>query len=250
MNKKVLMISGVHGNELTPLYTTYLLRKKEKESEVNEIGLINNVREFKVPVNNNLNNAFSQTEISMTNCVKELKKKIDEHDIIIDIHSSYNCTECVLLNQDETTNSYVEYCKKNGINYVIRYSNTDTIKKYCIEKNKIAFTIESNGVNYINIGSSHNTIKLVDILLKNITNLKVIKSEPIYQIYKDIFTFRKGFLIFKRNVGEVVAKDNLICDIIENNKSYPIKSDCTGRIIAYADSDYVCPGKSVCIIQE
>ena len=52
----------------------------------------------------------------------------NDNDVIIDVHSSPRCCEFILLNQDETTNSYVEFALKHDIKYLIRYSDTNTIK--------------------------------------------------------------------------------------------------------------------------
>ena len=90
---------------------------------INKNGIVKNTRDIPNSSTSDLNRMFNY-EVSV-NIKEELEKQIKEHDIIIDIHSSPKCDNFVLLNQDENTNSYVKYCIKNDINYLIRYSTAN-----------------------------------------------------------------------------------------------------------------------------
>jgi predicted deacylase len=127
--KNILIISGVHGDEITPIFCTKLLQERLVKktivnvnsitivSAVNKNGIKNNTRDITKKQSNDLNRLFTSDE--QEDYVTILKNLIDGNDVIIDIHSSPNCTEFLLINQDFYANSYVEFCIKNDIKYFV-----------------------------------------------------------------------------------------------------------------------------------
>lgn len=262
--KNILVISGVHGNELTPIHCTYLLSKEEKVynrfgdfnkltiiSAVNYFGIVKNTREIPSNGTSDLNRMFnSKDEINLK---EEIKNLILNNDVIIDIHSSPKCDEFVLLNQDETTNSYVNFCKKNNIHYLIRYSNGNTIKKYCIDMNKISFTLELNQMDYIDYNSSFNGVEIVLRIINNIKDFDLKLEEPTNEEYVELKTYKTGLFSAKVKCGDIIKKGDLVGYILdlENFEKTPVYNKNPGEyvVICFGVSNYVDPDNSICLLQ-
>jgi len=257
--KKILIISGVHGNELTPIFCTYLLSKCNLNdydfkkitiiSGINLKGIQNNTREIPSIETNDFNRMFDVEE--------DIKIIIDEYiknnDIIIDVHSSPECLEFMLLNQNEYTNSYVNFCKNNNINYLIRYSTANTIKKYCIDLNKISFTLELNKMNYIDYNSAENGKDIILKIIKNCNNLNIQKSEPIYEPYQELLTYRSGIFCKNNKCGYIITKDDEIGKVLDliTFEEYPIifKKEGKFKIICFGHSSYTDASNPICLLQ-
>lgn len=202
--KNVLVLTGVHGNEVTPVYVGYNLVNMWKGSwgykndlskfkkltilnALNTDGIRKNSRDIPCDSTNDLNRMF-KVEKDEDITIDDLQKIFDDNDVIIDVHSSPKCTEFVLINQDENANSYVEFCQKHEINYAIRYSDANTIKKYGLDKNKISFTIEINQMNYIDFDSAGKGTTLVNKIINNFESFEIKKEEPKYPEYMELYT--------------------------------------------------------------
>jgi succinylglutamate desuccinylase len=214
--KNILIISGVHGDELTPIYTTYLLSKtpnildKSKYKKLTILNAINlsGIKLWQREIDSNNSNDLNRMFSNENKCepYELLKKYFDDYDydIIIDIHSSPNCDEFVLLNNDEYSNSYVEFCEKNSIHYLLQYNSNDTIKKYCYENNKISFTIEINKMNSIDYDSSEACVSLIRKIIDNVNDFKIKIEEPKYRIKKEIRTHKSGMFIPIHKCGDLI----------------------------------------------
>lgn len=264
--KNILIISGVHGDEITPIFCTKLLQEHLVDynsnydvnnitiiSAVNKIGIKNNTRDITKKQSNDLNRLFNSD--IQEDYVAILKTYIDEHDVIIDIHSSPNCTEFLLINQDFYANSYVDFCIKNDIKYFLRYSNSDTIKKYCSNLNKISFTLELNGMDRVD---DHSTIKgyeIVKTIISNINGLNIIKEEPKYNIGTEIYTLHSGlneYFFDTSKIIDVRVEFNAVTNI-ETFEQNVEKFDPKGNkynIICYSERSYVEAGSSIASVQE
>jgi len=259
VENKILVITGVHGNELTPIQTGLLLKKyiKNYQHDITVLNAVNNTGIFECDRNvvhkstSDLNRMFvSDDDVDV---FAKLKHYIDDSDVIIDIHSSPNCCEFLLFNQDEYTNSYVDFAKSLDINYYIQYSESSTIKKYCIDKNKIAFTLELNKMNVIDYDSADRGFGIVSKIIDNITTFNNIKSNPIHECGIELYTHHKGIFKSKFNNGDILKPNTIIGRVlnidtfettnIEYTKNY------SSRIICRADSDIVSSNKSIYLIQ-
>ena len=261
--KKALILSGVHGNELTSIYCSYMLEKLELNSDtissitsisnINKNGIINNTRDVPSTFTNDLNRAF-ENDIKISNLRDHIKDSIDRRDIIIDIHTSPNCAEFVLLNQDENTNSYVDFCKKHDIPYAIRYSDAPTIKKFCLNKNKVVFTLELNALNYIDYNSAYEGVNIITKIIENIEDFKLEKQEPIHPEFIELKTHRSGLFIPSNSSGNIISYNQYMGDILdlETFEKYKVYNKHEGkyRIIAFGSSAYVNPSNSICILQK
>lgn len=259
--KKILIISGVHGNELTSIYCTYLLTKCNYTdfnfksitiiSSINIDGVIKNTREIPNNSTEDLNRMFKSEDI--INYKNELEKYIKKNNIIIDIHTSPKCDNFVLLNQDEYTNSYVDFCNKNDIHYLIRYSSANTIKKYCIDLNKITFTLELNKMDYIDYNSAENGKNVVMKIIKNCNSFNNKKSKPIHKTYIELQTYKEGLFIENKKCGDIVTTNDKIGKILnlKTFKKHKVKLTKKGkfRIICFGHTNYVDASNSICLLQ-
>ena len=259
--KDILILTGVHGDELTPIYVGYKL-DPEKQFDINSYRLITivsainiegikkGVREIPSDHTTDLNRMFINN--IPENKVNEIKKLINTHDIVIDLHSSPSCTEFILINQNEYANSYVEFAISNNIKYLLRYSDNNTIKKYCIERNKISFTVEINKMKEIDFDSSFNCQKLLERIINNINSFKQNKDEPIYKTYQSIYTHKEGMFIPHVGFGNKITNGTRLGEIINLKtfeSSYIEYNGDDGIIICDSGSSYVTPNNPIFDIQ-
>lgn len=258
--KNIIVLSGVHGNELTPIYSTYLLSKSDFSlldfnkltiiSSINRQGIIKNSRDIPNTTTNDINRMFTTEE---TIDFDDFVKILEENDVIIDVHSSPWCTEFLLINQDERANSYVEFCNKLNISYAIRFSSNNTIKKFCLDKNKISFTLELNGLNYIDKNSGENGENIITKIVKNIEMFENKPSEPEFEVCSEFFTYKEGLFLPTKRCGENIEKNEILGYIInlETFEESKIIMNKSGKfkIICYGDTNYIDSNNPICLLQ-
>ncbi len=184
--KKVLLLSGVHGEELTPLAALNQLHDRLPKTcyksitfifGVNIPGITQRERNFDPPRSANVNRMLTLDSYSPT---EMLKKEIDKHDIVIDVHSSPSINEFVLFDKDEYAKGLVAWCNKAKVKYACRYSVGNTIKKYCLALGKTAITLELNALDVIDFDSAKKGALMVQRLL--VAAPAKIKKEMDYDI--------------------------------------------------------------------
>lgn len=116
----------------------------------------------------------------------------------------------MLLNQDENTNSYVDFCNKYDINYLIWYSATNTIKKYGLELSKnnvqpgnqsnVSFTLEINMLNYIDEISVNNAKNIVLKIISNCNDIFIKKKNQNMILIPNYTHINLGYLQKLKNV--------------------------------------------------
>ncbi len=263
---KVLIISSVHGDEVTPLRTVWLLNdyfKKEKISRfskinsittvmgANHIGIKNNERKI-VPPNHkgDINRMFD--EDYEYDAFEELKKLIDEHNIIIDIHSSSRINEFALVDIDGYADFILKWLKKSNVDYACRYAVSDgTIKKYALKNNKIGITIELNGLEKIDFASASKGEMMIINMIDNINfemkedfkipyNIKYI--DEMYEI-EDIKAGYEGILLEKFQGGANVKRGTLLAEIVdyEFKTIREIVAKYDAFIVSFPSYHYVTP---------
>jgi len=264
-NKNILILTGVHGNELTPVYCSYLLNNYFKNvisphfkkltilNSINLDGIRENIRDIPNDSTSDINRMFKQEPYNFH--YDEMKSMFDEHDVIIDVHSSPNCCEFILLNQNETTNSYVEFALKYNIKYLIRYSNTNTIKKYGLDNNKISFTVELNKVNFIDVESSGKGADMILDIINHCDDFELKEEEPKYCEFFEYYTYKEGLFIPYKGlgIGDVITKDECFGHLLDLktlklNKIYYTK-DISATIICTGSSQYVSSNNSIYYLQ-
>lgn len=265
--KKILILTGIHGNELTPIYCGKLLnehnwindnknfKKLTILNTINKNGIQNNTREINIKEINNIsdiNRMFSNEKYNFSK--NELLEYFENNDVILDIHSSPDIIELFLLNQDEKTNNYVKFLNKLDLNYYIRYSNANTIKKYCLDKNKISFTLELNKINYIDFDSAKRGLNIILNVIKNIDSFdNSKKEEPKFKVGFEYFTHYEGLFIPNKKIGDIIENEKDIMGKVINLHDFTEKiihygNNIKGKIIAGNVSNYVSADKPIYLI--
>lgn len=258
----ILIVAGVHGNEITPLRTLMLFLKNKVASTltpyykkltvlngVNTSALSTGTREMKSGSKDDLNRLF---EIDQPDPVKVIKDLVDTHDLIIDIHSSPNIPDFVLIDIDENADSYVEWCNKSMILYAARYSSANTIKRYAINKGKQALTIELNGMDKPDDGSAFNGISMLTKLIQNYSKVEFEKNPCTIKPMVELRSYIGGLFTFTKDLGSYVneGEDIGVIQGLNGDVLTHIKTNTTGVIIEGPDTSYYVKGGSkVALIQ-
>jgi len=261
--KNVLVIAGVHGDELTPIYAVSKMLEKNSFNGVldhfskitvinglNISGLRNNSREIASNSTQDLNRMFSKE--TPVECVEILKNNIEKNDVIIDIHSSPNCANFALIDIDEYTESIMNWCDDANIICAFRYSGADTIKRYCLDQGKLAVTIELNKMNVVDKDSAHDCEKMVNNLIVKSSDFKLKKSDfTIKEPLRELKTHKEGIIDNYKKNGEYISEGSVICEIFdfEMMKIGDIKAETSGYVICQPSNDYVKRGDTVFLIQ-
>jgi len=261
--KNVLLISGVHGDEATPIYTLSLILKDIIDGNsnlkiskinsltiingVNESGILNHQRDISNEITNDLNRSFDTIN---KDSVKLLKKFIDINDVIIDIHSSPSCVEFALIDIDEYTTTLKKWCDDSDVKTAYRYSSANTIKRYSLTKNKISLTLEINKLIDIDIESAKRTLKIINNLISNVHLVKLKKHKPNVQELLSIKTYISGIYIDEHttNIVKKGHKLGYITDF-EGNKKLEIKAPTNGSVITHPNSTIISRGETLYFFQ-
>jgi len=259
--KNVLLIAGMHGNEITPVYAlanmiknnSFNLNKIKSLTILNGInmsGLRYRERDIIDEPTNDLNRLL--IPFKDYNEVDLLSKKIKENDIIIDIHSSPNCMEFALIDIDEYTNSMKKWCDESNIQTAFRYSKANTLKRYGLEKGKPTLTIEINGIDKIDKISADNVKHIINKLLQNIELAKINKSTPHVLSLIEVKTYLEGILVEEKHNAQLLVKSDILAKVydLQMNEIGKIKSPVKGIIICSPDKSFITRGDVVYLIQE
>jgi predicted deacylase len=240
---KILIISGVHGNEVSAVEVGMRLAEQyNNRSEIEVIpwanvsGLIAGTREMQYSSTKDLNRSFVLQE---ENYIEVLMKAIDKADFVIDIHNSPRCGHFALLDVNSHEQHLSNLCKHAGIEYGSRYSNGGTIKDYVNSQfGKSALTYEFPGMgtynNKDNISRAFDEIsELVDVLLEDSWSKHYRDNHAGTQRLKELFEVEGGYVEVLKDVNEIVQPNELIYNIRNqqneiissgyNNESCPIK---------------------------
>lgn len=233
-DKKLLILSGIHGNEYNPCILLQYIKNDKILIEflqkkfntitffynINEIGIINNTREN---IHIDLNRIYSY-DFSI---IEDIKNLINESTHIVDLHSSPHCSNFILINETNTANSYVEFAINNNINYLLyNQYNQYTIKHQSQLLDKISITFEMNGIDKITINDVIGAKIEIDKILYNIHNININFSQSKYLHLLPIEAKTNGMYYLHNN--KLMCNDLYgitTVENIENNfiATYPIK---------------------------
>lgn len=270
--KNVLLIAGVHGDEITPVYTLAKMIQyiKNFDGNIDNIPFFKNIKQLTILNGINMSgmiksqrDVFNDNTLDLnrllitddnSNSKSILKEHVDNNDIVIDIHSSPNCTEFVLIDIDEYTNSIKKWCDLSNVQYAFRYSGANTIKRYCLENNKYGLTLEINQMKTIDFDSSENALNIIFKLLDRINIIPPLsKSRPNININElvELKTFTTGLVKHYFNCGQNISIGNILYDIydLEFNLLYSHRSDINGIVICEPNKSFVSRGDVVYLIQ-
>ena len=248
--KKILIISGIHGNQHTSIYACQLLVQNLTKNKikiplniqqikiinfVNQIGIYNFLRQNQNGID--LNRQFTKQK-SQYRIIELLKNEIKNYDVVIDVHSSFNTTEFFYLNKDKWCKSFIQYMNQINVRYVINGIRTQTIKTYTNQMpNKIGFTLQLNQQDTnIDINSAYRGLQFIYKIITTVNRIKKYSSifSDIIQS-KDISADINGLLILKCNLGKYYKRGQSLGYIQNlNNSTYlNIIMPEDGSIIAF-----------------
>lgn len=265
--KSVLLIGGVHGNELTPLMALVLFKSLhlqgvitalEKTDEINRITIVNGInihglekctRDIIEPAkkdgSNDLNRLFKfdsyEEEFSPFQRLKEL---IAIHDIVIDIHSTPSMeSHCMVIDHTSTAFPYIKWCQDAKVPFAIYETDATTIKRYAIENGKIGVTFELNTMDKINVESAKlGASQIAQLILK----FSVETFKKSYQgVLKPLIEFKSsetGLFVFP-NVFDYSGK--ILKNLIESQTNF----NGGGVLLYTAEKSYIKKGDFAFAIQ-
>lgn len=253
-NGRLLIISGVHGNEyggisvvndLKKFYATDLTKiygEVEFLEMVNEHGIINNKREDEE--GNDLNRLYNNQYIN-TETTEALKSIIVEYDYIIDVHASPNCIPFVLISNNEYANSYVEFCIRKHLDYGIwDNASPNTIKQLLLEQNKTVMTYEITGVNSVEVESYQKSLDVLFKIASIIYQVKTKKSPNRYECLQTIEAPISGIKTTPLNEGDLCR----IKSLDDEEIAVTIPEGYT--VVAQNRAGYVKAGDSLGLMQK
>ncbi len=245
-NKKILIISGTHGNEYAAVEVGMQLKKYYLDCAdvtvtpwLNETGLYDNSREVTSKTTQDLNRSFHEEyEFGITHSqVKtRLLSLIEQHDIVIDIHNSWNCSNFFLVDMGHNNDIITSYLRSAGTTYASRYSGGGTIKDYVNNvAKKIGFTYEFSGMDNLNAQEEK------QIAFEDITELvQVLQEDNNIQDHnpqqlKELHCLKSGFVKKYVKINESCSKDEPVFEILDQNFKVQeiVYAPCDMRIIAY-----------------
>lgn len=150
-NKKILFITGIHGNEQKMETEFDLIKDKLELPEGTEVTFATGISLEKQMrnVSFNLNNLKDIEKLQKQHYkMKKLLEKIEEADIVLDLHNSPFCRDFCLvsLKQEELPIQRELGLFNTKVPVLWRYSETETISNFARNKGKLAYTIEFGGM--------------------------------------------------------------------------------------------------------
>jgi predicted deacylase len=256
MNKKVLLIGGLHGDEVS----SYLFLNKLKEKSlnykdvefipfVNRKGFLNNEKLWN---GMDLNRSFNSDKAEVLN---HIRKKIDSADIIIDIHSNTRGrTEpyVVILKQNLFVDETLGLASTLGFKF---YELADltvnpkriegTLMNYVSKESKIVITVELPAIQVFNSVMFNKLIKSFK------QGLKLLQVEPNDQMHETM-KIKSPSDILITNVfireGSNISKGKKMLsyiNLLTNKKGY-IKSRSSCIVVTIPEKGVYLSGYCLC----
>ena len=212
--KNVLIISGVHGNEKTPLAITEKILKEPNEFSKNfkNLKVLHAVNKPALDEDSrfiddfDLNRAFHHNNYwdEDPELVSEIKGEIEEADFIIDIHSSPSCVELLAIDQNQYAESFVKFASGLEIPCVVQQANKGSIKDYCLNMGKPCFTFEVNKLMDIDKSSANKGFKMIKEMVDRSSRFEMKESNILPKENKKIFTKENCLILPVVNVGDTI----------------------------------------------
>ena len=276
---KILLIAGTHGNEQAAVMASVkamqqfnLVKRASDQVDFvifNRPGLAENTREVPPapPENYDLNRAFSSTgEWDMDGQVKHLMMLIYASDVVVDVHNSPACDNCILVSNDAHAASYIRFARKNNLHYILRESAADTIKRYAIMHGIPGFTVELGGMGYgpgfnKTIDGQRNFVYRLLMALIGITDFGAPKcfgptreGNALPQQYDIVYlaAHREGLVEYAAEPGDGLEAGNVVFRVLNAETAAVLEEVVAPCDCFLADCEptlWVKPGSFVCGVQ-
>lgn len=284
----ILIISGVHGDEVGAIKTSYNLYQEfqiikasnDLPSRIlnfgkisfihvaNRDGVRNRCRDM--VYDGNLNNMFSTS----ADPKREIIEAIDDAQFVIDLHCSPYVASGFIFDTDYKSYLFKNFLENNffydlstiRLSYGVRHTEACTIKSYVNSlKGKIGFTWEQNGMDQHSL--TDNVDMLVEIIysfekfneyLQNELNMGLndIVSCHLPHYMPELSTMFttpvEGILSYYQPLGAIVSKNSLIAgirDLNTNQLIYTIKAPFDCKFISGNCNLYVHDAEFIAMIQ-
>ena len=253
-DRKVLILSGIHGNELTPIaVTSEIISQFKVENFLPGIKILTIVAGYaeKAIKKNIRSNTFDPNrEIENRKELSGLRKLILQNDIVIDLHASSNCSEFVSIDNDEYANKILNWCKSANVPYLIREFDEVTVKKYSLKNGKIGITMEMPGLNLINWDSVKIVISYITKLLSNLAALNDGTQNNI-KLVEEHNSEQEGIIILSKKLGDFIEQGNELARIVdyEFNTLSTIKNHAAGFLLVGPPNSFVDKNECVLMFQ-
>jgi len=160
--KKLLIITGVHGNEVSPLYLRYILDQKHEEISkdfgtidllncVNAEGIKNRTREIpSIQPTTDINRMFGNKKLKPEPLQEWLEKNIfsEPYDLVIDVHASDSIIPCIVVTTGHKKNKYIKKAYSNLLIVDNPSNHNASIKDFVNRyESKLGITLEVDGLN-------------------------------------------------------------------------------------------------------
>lgn len=236
--KKILIISGTHGNEHSAVELGLRLKKYYSGETnhhirvvpfLNEPGLLSNTREVTHDTTADLNRSFGEADDSHSSIVKKVKELVSEYDYIIDIHNSHRCANFCLVDAGKNEDIITELCSNSKVEYATRFSTGSTIKDYCNSTGKVGLTYEFSGMSTLN-----NKVELEKAFFDITSLVRVINIDtcemttPDRQNLKSMHCLETGFINFEKDINDIVKPGETVFEVI----------DASGFVIETVKNEY------------
>ncbi len=248
--KNIVVLSGVHGNELTPISALIKLQKNIDIvlPYVNKITLImganvDAMKRFSRSSDKDFNRIMGEDH----EFAKLMEEYVNNNDVIIDVHASPNISEFALINTDDNYSKMVNFCKKCNIDIVAWESNTNSIKSFAFSKDKVGITLELNGMTSIDEKSAVKGSEMIISIIKNIDLLDETHFSYNIEVLKAINSPKDGLIEYHKSIGDMIYDNEMIYTLYDTSGDIidMVKSDTTGKIILVNSNNYVNTGDEV-----
>ncbi len=219
---RILIISGVHGNETSAvqvgleLQQYYELDKNIKVIPfMNISGLLNNSREMIDSSTKDLNRSFKDEVSSYSSTVKNITDIVSSYDVVIDIHNSPRCSNFCLVDEG-MDKAVLNICDRAGVMYATRFSKGGTIKDYVNQIGNLGITYEFSGMSTLN--NTNEITKAVEDIKKLVLTAKNIDysqfAEQSKHELKELHCLETGFIEFIKDINQTVKPGEIVFNVL------------------------------------
>lgn len=218
--RAVFVTTGLHGNEHTPIEAGWILKQRSGEIRdcfdimkifqgINENGLracTRDTPEMPKPDKEKDLNRWRDSYVHPRDYIRtHILNKAPVHGVnmstslLIDIHASSNCVNCVLLDEDaETTPGFVDICIANDIPYLVRETQGFALKREFERqspKHCLGITYECNGLaGAMDTRSAQMAVEHIIKIIKAVAKGFKMKTEWPYKCYSRTANARDGMV--------------------------------------------------------
>lgn len=222
----VLVLTGVHGNEITPIKCAQMILDSAQQWEnfnkmtivfgVNMPALRQCSREYNPQISNDLNRGYEE-KFDVRDIIGGLLQK-EKYQIVIDIHSSPKISELFLVDASKEQEHIFNFMGKCKLPFVLcREAPHTTIKSLANKRDIHGFTLELNEVNVIDEVSANSGVFLVKYIIDAFKMLEDEKAKihenPKYEFPIGVYSNSEGLFYLQEDIGRIVQKGDLIGSI-------------------------------------